>query len=226
MKLSDIYDQLAYGELRQIVLGHGPLPADEVGIPGDKAKEIFPFVVLGLTELHKRFKIREASTIVTLTEDVADYSLSANTDLMQIETVLGTYNTKSYVIPLNDGTPSSIRTPSYNQLIVPTNVELAPWLKETSLLQVTYRADHPVIDVNIANAAPIITDIHLPSVYVEPLLFYIASKVTSSLSPTEGFHESSNYMARFEQACAQLTRTTYDVVVEEGFDKLRSRGFV
>jgi len=227
MKLSEIYDQLAYGELRQVVLGTGALPGFEPGMPTDRAKQVFPFVVSGLTELHKRFKLREAQVAVPLVEGQADYPLDLTLDLMQIEQVTGIVDGEEYVIPLNEAVRYGIRTTAYNRLLVPTDPEEAPWLKETTQLVVTYRADHPPIDINIANAAPLVTEILLPATYVEPLLYYIASRVTSSFGATGEFHESGNYAAKFEQACAVLRSNSYDLALNEsGFDKFHSRGFV
>lgn len=227
MKLSEIYNQLAYGELRQIVMGTGPMPVGEVGIPQAKQAEIFPFVVLGLTELHKRFKIREGSTSVTLIDSQADYSLASVTDLMQVEHIYGTADDKPYDIPLNENLDWAIRTPVFNQLVVPTDSNKAPWLLETPALTVTYRADHPVIDSNIANAAAQIVDIELPSVYLQALLYYVCARLTASLGATsEGYHEGDNYQAKFEYACQVLKADSFEVDEEVGFDKLRLRGWV
>ena len=226
MKLSDIYDQLAYGELRQVVMGTSTMPITDLGIPADKQAEIYPFVTLGITELHKRFKLREATTTVTLVANQADYSLATVTDFMQLERITGTLNEKDYEIPVNSRLDYAIRTPFYNTLTLPTDSEKAAWLLETTAITVTYRANHPTLDANIAKAAPTITEIYLSEMFLEPLLFYIASRVTSSFGASGQFHEGNNYAAKFEQSVARLQQENYDIDQEEIPNKLLSRGFV
>lgn len=227
MKLSEIYNQLAYGELRQIVMGTGAMPVDEVAIPAAKRAEIFPFVVLGLTELHKRFHIREGEIPVTLVADQEDYSLAAATDLLQVRKIEGVYRDNTYDIPLNLNLDYAIRTPTYNTIEVPTDKEKAPWLEDTTVLTVTYRADHPVIKAEIANQAAQIVDIELPGVYLQALIYYICARVTASLgATTEGYHEGDNYMAKFEHACQLLKMESFEVDEHASYDKLHMRGFV
>ena len=226
MKLSEIYDQLAWGELRQIVLGTGDIAVTSLGVPQAKQKELLPFVVLGLTEIHKRFKLREGKAILPLVAGQSDYSLASATDFMQTEAITGIWNQKEIDIPINVGYKHGITTPTYNTLVVPTDVNEAPWLLETTELIISYRADHPVIDPNIANAAPTITDIFLPAAYVLALVYYISARVTSSLGGNEGYVETDSYNAKFEYQCQLLATNSFDVEREQFNHKLELRGWV
>tara|TARA_R110000851_G_scaffold71867_3_gene159655 strand:+ start:252 stop:1013 length:762 start_codon:yes stop_codon:yes gene_type:complete len=239
MKLQDIYNQLAYGELRQVVLGTGPIGSAD-GMPDTKEHyaKILPFVKLGITELHKRFNLRERSLTLEIQPGQVSYVLStafaaSNTtgteavkyildsadpfqdDLMKIERIYGTYNTVRYEIPLNrlDDT-SAIRTNSYNMLLIPSSTTEAPWLLETTELEVVYRADHPVIGDILANALPGRTDIYLPNMYLEPLIWYIASRATNPAGLSGEFHEGNNYTAKYEQAISVLKNTGIDYTVD------------
>ena len=252
MKLEDIYYQLAYGELRGVALGNGLLGASTEGdgIPAANYLKLLPFVQLGLTELHKRFPLKENTITVTLQDSQVIYPLTiayavSNTattgtkwiidttlapfrdDLMQIERVYGTYLTKEYEIPLNEiDNPESIRTTAYNMLLIPSDTETAPWLLETTTLRVVYRADHPAINKYLANAAPGVTEIYLPPSHLEPLLYYIASRQHNPIGISNEFHEGNNYFAKFEASCQLLEASGLTIKASHGGSKLSARGFV
>jgi hypothetical protein len=180
-----VYDQLAYGELKNVVFGRR-LDEDQ-GIEGDHMKQILPHVQLGLTDLHKRFLLREETCLVDLQDGQSDYWLTldfatTNTkskeqvkyiadtaanpftgNLHKVEQLWGTYSSADYRVPLNriDRT-DAVRTPQYNKLIVPTDSDKAPWLLETTQLKVVYRADHPPIREAYANAAASQVELNLP----------------------------------------------------------------
>lgn len=227
MYLQDILDQLTYGELREIALGTGE-PNEDGGMPKDSVTRLFPLIKLGLTELHKRFLLRENDLTIELqagkvTYVLADKFAESNTtsneavkyikdvaapyenDLMKIERIFGTYLEKEYEIPLNVvDDPSSIRLTSQTTFIIPDDTELAPWLLETTELRLTYRADHPELNKNTAIALPTRTEIFLPVTHLEPLLYYVASRVFNATGMSAEFHDGNNYASKFEAACQLL----------------------
>ncbi|MFX9003598.1 hypothetical protein ABTN42_18910, partial [Acinetobacter baumannii] len=69
MKLSDIFDQLAYGELSQLAL-----VADGEIIPKD-VNRIIAQVNMGLAELHKRFMLKRKTLTLQALDDVIRYPL-------------------------------------------------------------------------------------------------------------------------------------------------------
>lgn len=220
MTLQDIYDQLAYGELRQLQLGYGDIDNTEGGLPVESFLKILPTVKLGLTELHKRFWLREGRLNVTLDDSKVTYVLTKKkdagtdfqNDLLKVERVLGKWREDEYEIPLNQvNNPAAIRTTSYNTLLVPTDQELAPWLEWTEELTIVYRADHPAISDPVANAAPLATEIVLPSTHLEPLLWYIASRLHNPQGLSQEFHEGNNYAAKFEASVALLKMENFEL---------------
>lgn len=249
MLLNDIYDQLAYGELRQLVLGSGEIDSAVVGLPPENYHRLLPFVKAGLTELHKRFALRESSFAVALQPDKVSYHLTPafaqsngasaepvkyiiDTDeafvdnLMRVERVYGTYRAEEYKIPLNALLDKeAIRTPRYDMLVIPSDTEKAPWLLETTSLKVVFRADHPPIDTATANATPESTPIYLSSTYLEALTFYIASRATNPHGASDTFHDGNNYAAKFEQAVMQLKEYNFDLDEDEGHTKFADRGW-
>lgn len=252
MKLSEIYDQLAYGELRQLAIGDGPLgdATAGTGIPAASYSKILPFVKQGLTEIHKRMLLKEKTMTVTLQTDQLTYLLGigyavSNTsstltpkyitdtvavpfedDLMRIERVYGTLDAVEYKIPMNEiDNVKAIRTPSYDTLIIPSDTDEAPWLLETTTLRVVYRADHPVISTPIANAAPSVVDIFLPRTHVQALVWYVASRLMNPKGLTNEFHEGNNYFMKFEAEIASLKTDGMQVDTLEENYKLDNRGF-
>jgi hypothetical protein len=109
--------------------------------------------------------LREGRVSLPLVEGQSTYTIPSDVDdLLKIQSINGTLREQEYQIPLNVKNDwMAIHTPEYNRLTVPTDPEKAVWLSETSILEIVYRADHPEIDKYVANAAPLTTEIHLPS---------------------------------------------------------------
>ncbi len=227
MKLIDIFNQLAYSELRNVFIGSGPIDDGEDGMPAANMHKFLPSIQAGLTELHTRFLLREGTTSVTL-DGSASYTVesTAGEALMKVERIYGTYNSKEYEIPLNEvGNDAAIRTSTQDTLLVPTDTEKAPWLLETTVLSVVYRADHAEIDATSAISAPVTYTINLPSTHLRALTLFCASQAMNPMGSGGEFHEGNNYWARFEAACTQLV--THNMQIDSNYenDKLESRGF-
>ena len=230
MKLESVFDQLSYGELRNVVFGPGALNSTaQVGdMDETQYPRLIPLIRLGLTALHKRFLLREAEADVTLVNGQATYTFApAANDLMRIERIYGTYLEKEYEIPLNEiANKEAIRTTEYNIIVVPTDTDEAPWLLETTTLRVVYRADHvPISDTETAAATRDI-DITLPWTHLEALCLYVAARVqTNTGIQGENFHAGNNYRALFEQECARLKMENMSVDTQRENTKLEQRGF-
>ena len=255
MTLQDIYNQLSYGELRLLFLGGKDIDnPNTTGMPIESFLQLLPSVQLGLSELHKRFALREGhfdliiqsnagilQKTYLLTDDYAVSNVTPNSvvryindaempftnNLHKVLRCFGTYNAAPWEIALNEvANPAAIRTSSWNSITIPTDSELAPWLLETDTIEVVYRANHPEINHYIANSAPLVTPIYLPDTHLEPLLFYIASRVYNPVGMTPGaMHEGNNYWQKFEQSCAQLKLNNYEIDNDSLNDKLIKNGF-
>ena len=247
MTLQDIYDQLAYGELKQIFKGK----IDNPTIQKEKFPEYFPTIQLALTELHKRFRLREGNFPVDITEVpgktsyvltldyaesntkskepvkyIKDASAPFQDNLMKIEHIFGVLNGAVYEIPLNvAGDTNSIKTSSFNTLMVPTDPTLAPWLVETAQLDVVYRADHPQIKDYLANNSPLSTTIYLPGTHLEALLYYVAMRITTPVGMQNEFHAGNNYSAKFEASCLVLSGENMEIDTDAVNEKLDDRGW-
>jgi hypothetical protein len=109
---------------------------------------------------------------------------------------------------------------------VPTDSEQAPWLLETTNLAVVYRADHPKISSYLASASPLSTEIYLPVSHLEPLLYFVASRVFNPMGMDPGaMHEGNNYFAKYEGACLQLENWGLRIDSDSGRDRITAGGW-
>lgn len=222
MTLQDIYNQLAYGELRDLFMGGTDIDLGSQGVQPSFFEQYLPFVQAGLTNLHTRFALKEITFTIQLVANESNYSLSTIKELIKVSRIYGALNEKSYEIPLNDlDNPASIRTPTYNTLLIPISSDDAPWLKSTSEIQISGRADHAALNVPLANSAPQIVPINLPDTFLDALTLYIASrKVNTRGMQPGGMHEGNNYYQRYEAACAALKN--YGVEVDSDSQNTRA----
>lgn len=247
MKLSDIFDSLTYGELSQIALGG----ATENGINEHNYTRILTHINLGLTELHKRFLLKQREVTLQLSPDRLMYVLDktyakANResysktkyildssdspfqdDVLKIERVFDSFgnelglNSEAGRLCVREGTSTlgvpayprnevpRVFTPSYNTLRVPATVK-------GDSLTVVYRANHPQIVNEVGYFELDTVTVDLPMSHLEPLLYYVASRVLNPVGMSQEFHEGNNYAAKFEQSCTQLM--LQDMEVDSGED--------
>ena len=71
MLLQDIFDQLTYGEMSQLSMA-GP---NTHGIQVQDYPKIIPHINLALTELHKRFNLKESEVVIQQFDEIQTYTL-------------------------------------------------------------------------------------------------------------------------------------------------------
>lgn len=217
MKLSEIFSQLAYGELSQLSL----VDHDTGLVPASKQAAMVAHTNLALSALYKRFNLKENRLRFKLVANQMNYPLTSQgdvlfqnndngeefaDDLLKVEQVL---TAEGKELGLNNSAdPYACVTPSATLLRVPLVVvnqgpDLPDRLK-TYGLEVVYRANHPLILYNGAGFSPSRIEVELSASYLEPLLLFIASRVHNPIGMTQEFHAGNSYAAKYEQACARL----------------------
>ena len=227
MKLAEIFAQLTHGELSQISLGGAA--AGEVNASG--YLQLVSHVNLGLTALHKRFQIKENRLILNLIEGVINYPLKSSyavngvesfvavrtiqdtvlnpfkDDILKVERV---YTDVDWELGLNNESDKySVFTPAFNSLrihkdLVDPSISLPDWLL-TESLTVVYRANHRILTADDDIDFPEDVEIDLPDSYLEPLLYFIASRIMNPIGSGQGeMNMGNNYAAKYEQACQAL----------------------
>lgn len=248
MTLEEIYNQLAYGELRMLNIG-------EVGSDGlllsENYNKLLPHVNAGLTALHKRFLIRQGSLEVELQTERYDYHLSSvhaqsnirsraekyildsehapfKDDLIKIERIL--LNT-GFEPALNDYSDpysfnmSSLRTVQVPKRIVDQDPHLPEALK-TQTFTVLYRADHPKLTEDDGADFPEDMEVDLPDSYLEPLLYYIASRLHNPTGLVNEFHMGNSYYAKYEASCREIENLGLYVNHQGQDDRVRRNGWI
>ena len=224
MKLSEIFNQLTYGELSQIHLGG----AEAGEINKDNYPKVLAHINLGLAALYKRFPLKEGRKVFVCEPGKVSYLL----DTGEVQKVERVYTDAKKELGLNDESdPHSCFTPSTHVLKVPVGVsawtsEYPDYLK-TSTLEVVYRANHPVIttdDLDFYDVEEI--EVDLPYSHLEPLLYYVASRVNNPMGMANEFHAGNSYYAKYEAACQQLEMVNLRVDQGSQNNRLQRNGWV
>lgn len=240
MKLKEIFDQLTYGELSQLSLG-----GNETGAISEANYErVLPHINLGLTALYKRFPLKEGRLTIELQAGMTTYPVTSSyavsnarsqqpikfikdalspfkDDLLKIERL---YTSLNHELGLNDESDYySVFTPTASVLRFPADIvaggrDLPDELK-TQTVEVVYRANHPLIIKSIGYFDAERVDIELPYTHLEPLLFYIGSRVHTPTGMTNEANMGNTYFAKYEASCQQLE--TQNLRVDQGSQNSR-----
>lgn len=237
MKLQEIFEQLAYGELSQIRIGQNDEgEVDETGYP-----TLVAHINLGLTTLYKRFPLKEGRLTLQLFLNRVTYPLTLayaesnaasgeikhildaaepfQDDILKVERV---YTLDMSELGLNDESNlNSVFTPSAQILRVPTEI--------TSIheeLLVVYRANHPILKLVGGYIDPLVTEVELPYSHLEALLYFVASRTHNPIGMVNEFHAGNSWAAKFEQECQKLEQ--YNLRVDQGtqWNRLNANGWL
>lgn len=240
MFLSEIFEQLNYGELSQVSLG-----GDELGIQECDYAKVIPHVNLGLLELYKRFPIKISSSIITVDSSITEYTLHSDyavSNVASLEPVK--YITDTSANPFTD-TILKIEKITKNEVIedweeqaeLPINDENACWkifttnyktfvipdtTTEDSLI-VHYRNSPVILDPH--TSIPATTEILIPPSLLEPLLLYIANRIFSHMN-TDQIQEGMSYYQKFEASCRKIEELSLMNRMEPNNIKLTANGWV
>lgn len=152
-------------------------------------------------------------------------------NLLKVERV---YNDTGTELNLNDlSDPFSLRTPRYDLLEVPgamvKNRTSLPRHLQTKTLDVRYRANHPrlgkwkeqtFIDACGCTCEELNdVEVDLPYHFVEPLVFWVASRFHNPVGMSNEFHAGNSYYAKYEAACQRLEQEglQVDLQAQPGF---------
>ena len=225
MLLSDLFEQLTYGELSQLEYSG----VDDEGFTVNDYKRVIPHINLGLTELHKRFLLREEEVTIRCYDHIETYILdskyaASNTEstesykyihdtsfepfrdnVLKIEKV---FNEDGQEFHLNETDPYIIQTETLQQSRKAWSVHTPdyrtiqmPYPMVTNQILVEYRANHEKIVLKGLN--PETTEIKIPSYLLQSLLLFIAARAYSSLGG-ESAQEGMLYMQKFEASILQI----------------------
>lgn len=247
-KLSEIFEQLTYGELSQVALGG----AEQGGeITDANYRHIGNHVKLGLTSLYKRFNLKQGRLTLQLFPDVETYPLLSkyatngkgleptrwildtvsqpfSEDILKILVVTGD---SGAVFPLNDyGDELSIITPTLDSVRVPLILRnplpfTIPEEFKTSKLVLDYQANHPNILSSTTDLDPERTMIELPDSHTQALLYFVASRVHNPIGMGQEFNAGNNWAQRYEQECHRLEEDGQEIDDSATMDRATRNGW-
>lgn len=172
MTAQNVIDYAKYGELKQLAIK-------------DDVPAVLSYINLAIIEVYKRFNLKISEEIVTLSENITEYTMPG--DFMLLSAV---YDENGEMLPINDeDDPYSILTPSYNTIQVPNAADGAS-------LSVMYKPE-PTFIVNVTDVVPI------PIQVLECLLHYIGYRGHGSVSGDLKTENNSHYM-RFEASVQRV----------------------
>lgn len=246
MKLKEILTQLQHGELKQVHIAKD----DEGNVAESEYPGLLSHINLGLTELFKRFPLKESRMMLRLVPGRILYSInSAHADsntassadkylndsdekftdtIHKIERV---YTDTGFELSLNDLTdPLSLFTPSMTSLRLPAQFAVQspslPREYQTTHLELVYRANHPAIVMDLRLFDPERIEVELPHSHLQPLLYFIASRVHNPIGMVNEFNAGNNWAAKYEAACQQIENWNLRVDGIAQNDRLSRNGWV
>lgn len=223
MYLSEVFSQLAYGELAQTVLGEN----SEGELVENKFAMLMAHVNMGLTALYKRFNLKEGRLTFPLSTAGNVYKLGV-TDLHKVERVL---TSAGVDLPLNDGKEKySCFTPRMDTIRVPLDivnkVADVPEQFKTDSLEVVYRANHPKLVDTLGIIDPETIEVELPYSHLEALLYFVASRVHNPIGMANEFHAGNSWASKYEAECMKLQQQNLEIDESNDNDRLNRNGWV
>ena len=247
MLLSDLFDQLTYGELSSINYGG----VDNEGIVAADFKRVIPHINLGLTELYKRFPLLLQEVIVRQYDQIQTYILHSdfavtNTEstepikyihdsiyqpftdnILQIDRI---FNEIGEELFNNESDPyliySSQKQTSNRYWSVSTpafNTIQVPYPEKENAMSVIYKAGHERIPTS--GIDPTKVEVKIPPNLEEALLLYIAARAYTGMGG-ENVQVGMAYTQRFEQSVMKIKElglSNQDVTVNQ---RLEVNGWV
>ncbi|CAL9954643.1 virion structural protein [Vibrio phage D292] len=240
MKVSEIFQQLTYGELKQYGIGG----FDEKGVSEDDYPELTSHLNLALLKIYTRFPVLERELVLVPIFEKTMYEInSSNTfssgnpdwfiqdtaempftdDIVRMSTVFDQYGNE---VPINDENADfSVFTPKHNTLQIPMNV--------SGSLAVIYRAKPDTLvaptedDDEATFAAFLDTDVVVPEVLVEALFAYVEYRVAKSMGGESGLVQATAAKDLFERLCVEVEKQNLlNTTVTPTDLKPEIRGFV
>lgn len=233
MKLSTLIDNLVIGEFGQLGIKDDLLNGNY--------SQLVPSVNLGLTALHKRFNLLTDDVYIQQYEHIATYYLkdkyrASNTGSTETykyidDTVFQPFESDRLIAVVaiedevgnnlkfnDDNSTSNVYMPAYNAIQCSTPVSDNVW-------RVIYTKDHARI-VLTEGFDPSEVEVDIPEAYLEPLLYYIASRSHSGTGTLNQVNDANTYLAKYEAACQDLDR--YGLVQRDSLTnmKLEINGWV
>lgn len=215
MNLETLYQQLSFGELRNISIGNEG--------NGTIRTDFRPALVMhaneALTRIHSQFMLRENDLLIRMYQEITNYHMISRfavnagnvgepEDQEEIRYILDLPNEPfkdDFIKPIkvftqngrelainDENNPYGVFTPQTQLIQMPTPTE-------GEILSVQYQADHP----KLSHERP--TDlIFLPPTLEPALKAYVAYKVYGNMNQQDSIAKSQEYLATYQGICDEV----------------------
>lgn len=246
MKLTEIFTLLTYGELSQLSIGG----SEQGQISLMNYPAIVGSVNLGLTDLYKRFRLKEGRVLLQMLPGRLTYPINSRFALSNTASQENKYLLDSLADPFTDtvhkiervyagqeielsmndeNDPLSVFTTSSLVLRLPSAlVNAEPDVPQELLgapLTVVYRASHPKIIVT-DEIDPELVELELPDTHLEALLYYVASRHHNPAGMMAEFNSGNAWAAKYEMECQRLKDLNLEVDVRNSNSRIVRNGWV
>lgn len=235
--LSDIFDNLTYGELGHISIGNAPVGFID---PKDYPK-IVSAVNNALTALHKRFLLRDEEVRVQERSNINTYymrighAVSNTADITSTKYILdstanpfsgslfkieGIISDTTGPFILNDSSQDNpVYTPNFDTFVItPTD--------PPEILTVKLRADHPRIKLE-TGFDPALVQLHIPYSILDAISLNVAARIYSPLTAGDGERSAASvFMYRYEMECKRLEEEGMTLESDVADTRFDNKGFV
>ena len=209
LTLERLFTNLVLGEAKPLYLANTGV------VPVEDYPKILRHLNTGLTKLHTRFPLKERAVHINQREDTTLYTLSSNhavtnTESTDVKYIVDTseepftddilridsaYDEEGCEVTLNDSNAClSWYTPSFNQLQI-----INPVTDNRAIL--VYRANHKYIPIDTLDLT---TQVSIPVVLEEALIYYIASKLFGSSLQENQVAEGLRLLQLYEAECQDI----------------------
>jgi len=238
IRLKELFTSLATGEFSNI-----SLQRDRSGqINESEYAKVLSHINLGLIELCKRFNFLEEELILHVDPSVSTYYIrpdrmallenittesyiekppdhSGDINIVEIKAI---FDEDGYALRINDrhATPCILHSS--------TDTLRITGLEAPQKLSIVFQSHPPRIDLSDA-FDPDNHTIPLPETVIEPLLYYVASRVYKPMganNSTANADKSAGYQQQYELACQKITTFGLDIENSDCPDTFTERGWV
>lgn len=217
MKVRDILEQLAYGELANTSIGGDDL--SPITSP-DKYRQIIPAINSALGALYSRFELGFNNILLEQVGHIGTYHLKTRyaessgsaeefkylkdslsnpfeEDVIRIDRIIDSCSDPVFIN--NESFCTSVFLPTYDSIEFPT-------VEDGAVLNVIYQAAHKRLDIEGVSALE--QEVTIPEHFMEALLAYVAHRIYKNRKSLAGESQSNNYYSIYQSECARLENKT------------------
>ena len=225
MYLSEVFEQLFFGELSQTAIGKhvaDPTQMDPIHYP-----KMINYINLGVLELHKKFELLESEVVIQQYTGLTDYYLKYDFAITNpavpgepiryiVDSVDEPFTTNRPLRVLsltNEAGQEYTLNPSFTVPSLELTPTLIAYTPSQLHLQIPYPNDANAVfaicqaapnNIPTNNTTPTTTEVEIPDILLGPLLIFIAERYFIVMAGDK--EENRIYPSKFDKACKDIDK--------------------